>query len=200
MIRQKKYLFHRKSLHRSLRRACASAQFRQKRPLSSDWHHLRHENKHSRSTGINTGLSIVCLIVANILQLFRKSLFKLSDLLWPFSAFCENAGPSSLSESCKSEGQMWQNAETATNSKIWMDELRVLRTAFQSYRKGEYERHCAMKRCLGSRRISPPAGIETATPWSEAGKVQNVIYDVITNSWEKGWNSTDTLSDWQSAY
>ena len=35
--------------------------------------------------------------------------------------------------------------------------------------KGEYERLCAMKRRLGSGRISPPAGFEPATPWSEVG-------------------------------
>ena len=35
--------------------------------------------------------------------------------------------------------------------------------------KGEHERLCAMKRRLGSRRISPPAGFEPATPWTEVG-------------------------------
>ena len=35
--------------------------------------------------------------------------------------------------------------------------------------KGEHERLCAMKRCLGLRRISPPAGFEPATPWTEVG-------------------------------
>ena len=35
--------------------------------------------------------------------------------------------------------------------------------------KGEHERLCAMKRRLGSGRISPPAGLEPATPWSEVG-------------------------------
>ena len=35
--------------------------------------------------------------------------------------------------------------------------------------KDEHERLCAMKRRLGSGRISPPAGIEPATPWSEVG-------------------------------
>ena len=35
--------------------------------------------------------------------------------------------------------------------------------------KGEHERLCAMKRRLGSGRISPPAGFEPATPWSEVG-------------------------------
>ena len=33
--------------------------------------------------------------------------------------------------------------------------------------KGEHERLCAMKHRLGSRRISPPAGSEPATPWTE---------------------------------
>ena len=35
--------------------------------------------------------------------------------------------------------------------------------------KGEHERLCAMKRRLGSGRISPPAGFEPATQWSEVG-------------------------------
>ena len=35
--------------------------------------------------------------------------------------------------------------------------------------KGEHERLCAMKCCLGLGRISPPAGFEPATPWSEVG-------------------------------
>ena len=45
----------------------------------------------------------------------------------------------------------------------WMDELRVLHpfnsiSVISRWWKGEHERLCAMKRCLGSRRISPPAG------------------------------------------
>ena len=35
--------------------------------------------------------------------------------------------------------------------------------------KDEHERLCAMKRHLGSGRISPPAGFEPATPWYEVG-------------------------------
>ena len=35
--------------------------------------------------------------------------------------------------------------------------------------EGEHERLCAMKRRLGSGRISPPAGFEPATPWSKVG-------------------------------
>ena len=52
-----------------------------------------------------------------------------------------------------------------------MDELGfyVPSTVFQSFRddgKGEHERLCAMKRRLGSGRISPPAGFEPATLFS----------------------------------
>ena len=36
--------------------------------------------------------------------------------------------------------------------------------------KGEHERLCAMKRRLRSGRISPPAGFEPATPWSEVDR------------------------------
>ena len=35
--------------------------------------------------------------------------------------------------------------------------------------KGEYERLCAMKRRLGSERMSPLGGFERATPWSDVG-------------------------------
>ena len=54
----------------------------------------------------------------------------------------------------------------------WMDELGVY-VHFNSISvisrrwKGETERLCAMKCRLGSRRISPPAGFEPATPLSE---------------------------------
>ena len=37
--------------------------------------------------------------------------------------------------------------------------------------KGEHETLCAVKRRLGAERISPPAGFEPATPWSEVGSV-----------------------------
>ena len=55
----------------------------------------------------------------------------------------------------------------------WMD-VRVLRpfnsiSVISRRWKGELERLCAMKRRLGSGRISPPAGFEPATPWSEVG-------------------------------
>ena len=56
----------------------------------------------------------------------------------------------------------------------WMDALSVLRpfnsiSVISRWWKGEHERLCAMKRRLGSGRISPPAGFEPATPWSEVG-------------------------------
>ena len=39
---------------------------------------------------------------------------------------------------------------------------------------GEYERLCAMKRRLGSERLSPIAGFEPATPWSEVGSANRL--------------------------
>ena len=42
--------------------------------------------------------------------------------------------------------------------------------------KGEHERLCAMKRRLGSGRISPPAGFEPATPWSEVGRANQAFF------------------------
>ena len=57
----------------------------------------------------------------------------------------------------------------------WMDGwVRVLRpfnsiSVISRRWKGEHERLCAMKRRLGSGRISSPAGFEPATPWSEVG-------------------------------
>ena len=63
---------------------------------------------------------------------------------------------------------------TAT-SQGWMDGwVRVLRpfnsiSVISRRWKGEHERLCARKRRLGSGRISPPAGFEPATPWSEVG-------------------------------
>ena len=62
-----------------------------------------------------------CNVVANILNCFRKLLFKVSDLLWPFPIFCENTRLSSLSESCDNAGQKWENdkiPKTATMSKL----------------------------------------------------------------------------------
>ena len=55
----------------------------------------------------------------------------------------------------------------------WMDGwIRVLRpfnsiSVISRWWKGEHERLCAMKHHLDSGRISPPAGFEPATPWSE---------------------------------
>ena len=48
----------------------------------------------------------------------------------------------------------------------WMDELGFYNSISVISRrwKGEHEKLCAMKRRLGSGRISPPAGFEPATP------------------------------------
>ena len=40
--------------------------------------------------------------------------------------------------------------------------------------KGEHEKLCAMKRRLGSGRISPPAGFKPATPWSKVGSANRL--------------------------
>ena len=61
------------------------------------------------------------------------------------------------------------------HGRVWMDGwVRVLRpfnsiSVISRRWKGEHERLCAMKRRLGSGRISPPAGFEPATSWSEVG-------------------------------
>ena len=53
----------------------------------------------------------------------------------------------------------------------WVSVLRPFNSisVIQRRWKGEHERLCAMKRRLGSGRISPPAGFEPATPWSKVG-------------------------------
>ena len=53
----------------------------------------------------------------------------------------------------------------------WVRVLRLFNSISVISRRweGEHERLCAMKRRLGSGRISPPAGFEPATPWSEVG-------------------------------
>ena len=53
----------------------------------------------------------------------------------------------------------------------WVRVLRPFNSISVTLRrwKDEHERLCAMKRRLGSGRISPPAGFEPATPWTEIG-------------------------------
>ena len=60
------------------------------------------------------------------------------------------------------------------SSPVWCGWIRVLHpfdsiSVISRWWKGEHERLCAMKRRLGSGRISPPAGFEPVTPWSEVG-------------------------------
>ena len=47
--------------------------------------------------------------------------------------------------------------------------------------KDEHEKLCAMKRCLGSERISPPAGFEPSTPWSEVGSANRSATRTLPN-------------------
>ena len=81
---------------------------------------------------------------------------------WPAFSFCShtNISPSDTYE--------WKED-------WWMDGwVRVLHpfnsiSVISRRWKGEHERLCAMKRRLGSGRISPPVGFEPTTPWSEVG-------------------------------
>ena len=53
--------------------------------------------------------------------------------------------------------------------------------------KGDYERLCAMKRRLGSGRISPPAGFEPATPWSEVGSANRSATQLYSGFLRNYW-------------
>ena len=73
----------------------------------------------------------------------------------------------------------------------WMDGcVRVLRS-FDSISvisrrwKSEHERLCAMKRHLGSGRISPPAGFEPVTSWSEVGSANRSATRTLLMASEK---------------
>ena len=59
--------------------------------------------------------------------------------------------------------------------------------------KDEHERLCAMKRRLGSGRISPPAGFEPATPWSEVGSANRSATQTLHNY--KGSISVSAILD-----
>ena len=48
--------------------------------------------------------------------------------------------------------------------------------------KDEHERLCAMKCRLGSGRISPPAGFEPATPWTEVGSTNRSATRMLLSS------------------
>ena len=87
-----------------------------------------------------------------------------------------------LLKRCRLNGKQcrpWSDC-SSRSSLIWVDPgwmdgwVRVLRP-FNSISvilrrwKDEHERLCAMKRRLGSGRISPLAGFEPATPWTEVG-------------------------------
>ena len=62
--------------------------------------------------------------------------------------------------------------------------------------KSEHERLYAMKRCLGSGRISTPAGFEPATPWSEVWSANHSATWTLLSSSGCGWrvNTVYTIS------
>ena len=52
--------------------------------------------------------------------------------------------------------------------------------------KGEHKRLCAMKRRLGSGRISPPVGFEPTTPWSEVGSAnRSATWTLLFCGWTR---------------
>ena len=65
--------------------------------------------------------------------------------------------------------------------------------------KGEHERLCAMKRRLGSGRISPPAEFEPATPWSEVGSANRSATRTLHDQhWPTGLRDIKVSSElWQ---
>ena len=99
----------------------------------------------------------------------------------PGYAICEQQRRISACESTQSDQRLCcslpglYKTSTCYSQILWMDGwVRVLRpfnslSVISRRWKGEYERLCAMKRRLGSGRISPPAWFEPATPWSEVG-------------------------------
>ena len=90
--------------------------------------------------------------------------------------------------------------EPVTNDLQWDGWVRVLRpfnsiSVISRRWKGEHERLCAMKRRLGSGRISPPAGFEPATPWTEVGSAnRSATRTLLTcsgaNIWGQMWDVT----------
>ena len=85
---------------------------------------------------------------------------------------------------------------TYTIQSWWMDELFCVLfntiSVISRRWKGEHERLCAKKRRLGSGRISPPAGFELATPWSEVGSANR---SARRFDWVCSWQlMTDAIS------
>ena len=89
----------------------------------------------------------------------------------------------------------WKNDHVCQSECVlhqpWMDgRVRVL-CPFNSISvisrrwKGEHERLCAMKRRLGSGRISLPAWLEPASPWSEVGSANCSATQTLLHFWKK---------------
>ena len=129
-------------------------------------------------------------------KLYTLSTDMISDHFW--SIKCSVDWVSHDRCNCKYKKQYWYGDVLV--STIWMDGwVRVLRpfnsiSVISRRWKSEHERLCAMKRRLRSGRIAPPAGFESATPWSEVGSVnrsatralhQHYMVHVHTTSFQK---------------
>ena len=62
--------------------------------------------------------------------------------------------------------------------------------------KGEHERLCAMKRRLGSGRISPPAGFDPTTLWSDVGSANRSATRTLLKSLESLKYSPSAEAPW----
>ena len=110
-------------------------------------------------------------------------MYTFNELLLHIYAISISASASSQPHNCSKFYESCQCAKMYTFNELllhiyaisirWMDGwVRVLRpfnsiSVISRRWKGEHERPCAMKRRLGSGRISPPVGFEPVTPWSE---------------------------------
>ena len=82
----------------------------------------------------------------------------------------------------------------------WVRVLRPLNSISVISRrwKGEHERLCAMKRRLDSGRISPPAGFEPATPWSEVGSANRSATRTLRFWKEDVWRVWTMGNGWRT--
>ena len=89
----------------------------------------------------------------------------------------------------------------------WVRVLRPFNSISVTLRqwKDEHERLCAVKRCLGSGRILPPAGFEPATPWTKVGSANRSamrtlrlrlrLTELKLTDWDWDWLNWDWLTD-----
>ena len=94
--------------------------------------------------------------------------------------------------------------QTQESKHGWMDGwVRVLRpfnsiSVISRWWKGEHERLCAMTCRLGSRRISPPAGFEPATPWTEVGRANRSAMQTLLGIKTVPRMTNNKAASWQN--